>query len=626
MNAGTLISTFGVDLLGMPFVMSLIIALLMRISSVRKHLTSGMLILLYTTALSASAFASTNSPWREIYALMTARLGTAESIMAYVPEFVSPPKEAAEVLIRGAGNATAIPWGQFIPVMVWWFFMFAFFAGISVGLASIFRRQWMDVEMLPYPHITVAYSAIIGAGEVGNPKWAGRWAFILGFIAGLGLELIRAGILFFPWFPDVYSIRINTCGGSVTHWITIPGTTWNYGLSKLTPLYALLLLAPLHSLFSVVFWGIIFQVATAIACTLGYYTGYIDLGFCGKSWCGENTPFTGPPISAFTLVSGSMLGIFVMAIFYERHHIVMTLKMALGTVKDPKIEAEEPMSYRSAWMIFTVSFILMVVHFTLTGISPWTSFVLTLTGVVVWYTIIQPWARVGATIGGSGTMGPFVAKALLWPTEYMLPATSADTSLALFFIYEPVSHLLSSPWGSSVYATVGSYKMAKLMNVHPKNVIKITFTSLITAIFVACIMMILLPGVYGKGVTGCIWVGNIESRINDMWNKPAPGPIIELTPWIGSGFILMVIVSLVRARFLWIPDPYVFIISWAWEASIGGMWMAALICSIIKWLILRIGGSKLYEEKTVPFAGGFMLGTALNTLIAGFGAFIAYPR
>jgi hypothetical protein len=119
MNAGTSISTPGFELLGMPFVMSLVIALLMRIPSAKKYLSAGNLVLLYTTALTASAFANTNSPWREIYALMTARLATAESVMIYVPEFVSPPREAAEVLIRGSGSVAAIPWNQFIPVMTW---------------------------------------------------------------------------------------------------------------------------------------------------------------------------------------------------------------------------------------------------------------------------------------------------------------------------------------------------------------------------------------------------------------------------------------------------------------------------------------------------------------------------
>jgi len=627
MNAGTTISAPGFELLGMPFVMSLVITLFMRIPFTKKYLTAGSLVLLYTAALSASAFANSNSPWREIYALMTAHLATAESVMVYVPEFVSPPREAAEVLIRGVGSVTAVPWDKFIPAMTWWFFMFAFFAGVSVGLASIFRREWIDVEMLPYPQVTVAYSAITGAREVSNPKWTGRVAFILGFMIGLGLELIRASILFFPWLPDIYSIRTNTCGGPVTHWLSFPGMTWHYGFSKLSPLYVLLFLAPLHSLFSIIFWGIVYELASATAYALGYYTGYTDIGFCGKTWCPSNTPQAEPPLAFASLIAGIMLGAFITTIFRERNHIIMTLKMAFGAVKDPKIEAEEPMSYRSAWLMFIASFVLLVILFTSTGMSVWASFVITLTGVVVWFTTSQLWARVGGSNEPGYNFGPFFAKMLLWPpTAYALPVTSADTSLAQFFIYEPVSHCPSNPWCSTFYAAVGPYKMAKMMNVHPRSVVKVSFVSLIVAIFVACIMMILLPAVYGKGVTGCIWAGNIEFRIYDMWHRPAPRPIIEIAPWIVGGFTFMVVMSILHARLLWMPDPLMSIIAWDWVGSLMGAYSAALVAGIVKWLILRIGGSRLYEEKGVPFAGGFMLGVALNALIAGIGAFIAYPR
>ena len=627
MNAGTLISTPGFELLGMPFVISLVIALLMRIRFFKKYLTPGNLVLLYTTALAASAFANTNSPWREIYALMTARLATTENVMVYVPEFVSPPREAAEVLISGVGSVTAVPWNQFIPAMTWWFFMFAFFAGISIGLAGILRRQWMDVEMLPYPQVAVAYSAFTGAEKVGDPKWAGRWPFILGFIIAFAIELVRACVMFFPWFPDVYLVRTDTCGGSLTHWIAPPGIPWHYGFTKLTQVYALLLLAPLHSLFSIVFWGLVYEIASAVACALGYYTGYTDMGFCGRSWCPENTPYADPPLAFGSLVAGVMLGAFVMTIFHERSYIVMTLKMAFGGVKDPKVEAEEPMSYRSAWTIFIVSFALLVALFTSTGMSPWASFVITLTGVVVWFTTSQLWARIGGSNEPGYNFGPAFAKMLLWPpTAYMLPYTSADTTLAQFFIYEPVSHCPSNPWCSAFYAAVGPYKMASLMKVHPRSVAKVSSVSLIVAIFVACIMMVLLPAVYGRGVTGCIWAGDIEGRIIGSWNRPAPHPLIEIAPWIGSGFVFMIVMSLLHARLLWMPDPLMSIIAWDWIGGLHGIWMASIICGIIKWLVLRIGGSRLYEEKTVPFAGGFMLGASLNALIAGIASFILYPR
>ncbi|MBS7612148.1 hypothetical protein KEJ27_08120 [Candidatus Bathyarchaeota archaeon] len=623
MNAGDLIATPGVDLLGIPFTVTLIIGALMYIPSARKYLTTTSLMLLYIVALASSAFANQDSPWREAFEPILGRVGTPEDAIRYVPEFVSPPREAAEALIRGTGSITAIPWGQLLPAIIWRFFTFAFFAGVSVGLISIFRRQWIDVERLAYPQVAIAYNAIIGVGEVRNPKWIGRSVFILGFLIGFGLELIRACIAFFPWFPDVYSWRTATCGPG-THHLLIPGTTWHYGLNKHTPFYALLLLAPLHSLFSVVFWGIIYEVASAAAVTLGYYSGYVDMGHCGKSWCGQNTPYAEPPLAFGSLVVGVTLGVFVMTIFHERQHIIMTLKMAFGGGRGERIEAEEPMSYRVAWMIFIGSFIVGIIVFMVAGMSLWASFIVILTGVVTWFTMSQLWGRIGFSNEPGYNFGPGFAKIFLWPTEYALPVTNTDRILAHTYVYELASHRPSVPWCTTFYTVLGSYKMASLMKVHPRNVVKIASISLIVAMLVACIMNVILPGVYGMGRTTCYTTNNLMGRVNHMWAVPSPRPMVDIAPWVAGGFVFMVVMSLLHVRFLWMPDPVMSIIAWDWIGGLHGTWMASLIVCIVKWLILRIGGSKFYEERAVPFAGGFILGAALNALIAGIGAFVTY--
>lgn len=622
MQIGDLIAAAGVDLLGIPFVVTVFTGIFMQISSVRRRMTVRNLIVLYIIALASSSFSTHTSPWRENFEPIIARVGTDPAVMAHVPEFVSPPREAAEALIYGTGSLTAIPWGQLMPAIIWRFFTFAFFAGISVGLISIFRRQWIDIEMLPYPHVTLAYNAIVGVEEVRNPKWTGRIAFILGFIIGFGLEISRALIAFFPWFPDLYSFRSNTCGPG-THQFTIIGTTWHYGIAKQFPLYALVFLAPLHSLFSVVFWGIVYEIASSIAVALGYYTGYTDMGFCGRSWCGENTPWADPPLAFGCLIAGISLGAFVMTIFHERHHIITTLKIAFGRVEGSKIEANEPMSYRSAWIIFIASFALMTCLFMSAGMSFWASFAVTLTGVVVWFTMSQLWGRVGFSNEPGYDFAPAFVKSLLWPDKYALPVTHTDHVLAHTFVYEECCGPYM-PWGTTFYTVLGSYKMAGLMKVHPRNVVKIASIALIVAMFTACMMNIILPGYYGMGRTHMLTSINLMGRVNDMWSRPSPHPIVEIAPWIAGGFTFMVIMSLLYARFLWLPDPLMAIVAWDWVGSLMGTWSATLVAGIVKWLVLRIGGSRLYEEKAVPFVGGFILGAALNALIAGIGAYVMF--
>lgn len=71
---------------------------------------------------------------------------------------------------------------------------------------------------------------------------------------------------------------------------------------------------------------------------------------------------------------------------------------------------------------------------------------------------------------------------------------------------------------------------------------------------------------------------------------------------------------------------YTLIVAWDWEASLHGVWFVALIDGIVKYIILKIGGSKLYEEKVVPFVGGFILGTALEVLVAAMSFFVFFPQ
>jgi hypothetical protein len=47
---------------------------------------------------------------------------------------------------------------------------------------------------------------------------------------------------------------------------------------------------------------------------------------------------------------------------------------------------------------------------------------------------------------------------------------------------------------------------------------------------------------------------------------------------------------------------------------------------VIKYAVLKIGGSKLYEERVVPIVGGFMLGNIVEVLLASLLSFAVIPR
>jgi len=163
------------------------------------------------------------------------------------------------------------------------------------------------------------------------------------------------------------------------------------------------------------------------------------------------------------------------------------------------------------------------------------------------------------------------------------------------------------------------------MGMRPRNAIVLAALTLTLAAFIACLMNFIIPGIYGFSTTPTMR-GNydLQGRITTFWNAPSPHPLTEVVPWLTTGFVFVVIMKLLQARFLWIPDPTMAIVAWDWVGGLHGTWAAASICAILKWTLLRIGGSKLYSEKVVPLVGGFIPGDALNALIAGTVAFTSF--
>ncbi|MEM1570084.1 MAG: DUF6784 domain-containing protein [Candidatus Bathyarchaeia archaeon] len=83
------------------------------------------------------------------------------------------------------------------------------------------------------------------------------------------------------------------------------------------------------------------------------------------------------------------------------------------------------------------------------------------------------------------------------------------------------------------------------------------------------------------------------------------------------GFIITMVLFLLRARFLWWPiHPVGFIIATSIAPNHMKEWTTFLAAWIAKLLTLRMGGSKAYEKYAIPFVSGGVAGYALANLIA----------
>jgi len=629
-NVSNLIPAFGIELLGGPFIAFLITMLLMRIPLLRRRLTITTLAYLYVTTLGVSYFANTGNPWHVHAGFVVAKASAplSEVYASYVPDFIAYPEDVAKELITGYGSIGAMPWVTLSPRILWHILLLTLFAGVNLGVVSIFRREWIDVERLPFPQVALAHSVLVAVENVEKREWYGRASFILGILFGAVSVIPVSGAALFPWFPDLLMWRSNTCGHG-THWFAPPEIPWHLGIPKWAPLYVFMLLAPLHMLMSILFYTLIMEIALFISFyAFGEYTYMLQAGFCGRNWCSSSI-YQAPPLNFWSITTGAMLGLIVMTIFMQRRHIIETLKLAFGkTSKSQK----EPISYRTSWIIFVTFFILLTAFFIISGFSLWVSVVIPLVGITTWFTMAQLWGRFGFMICPEETLSPAITRLLVWPTITVLPeqVTSIDMAATPIIVEAYIGHQSITGVGGSMYTFLASYKMANLTGVNPRNLLKVAVICLVTSIIVTEIVQVAVIGLVGAskfmgGFNPSVYPYSFGWSFWCFWGRPTALPITQAIPHLVVGFVFMVVMKYLTSRFLWLPDPIGAIIAWDWVNSICGIWLPALVAYVIKTIVLWMGGSKLYEERVVPFVGGFISGTALEILIAALTSYSLFP-
>ena len=85
------------------------------------------------------------------------------------------------------------------------------------------------------------------------------------------------------------------------------------------------------------------------------------------------------------------------------------------------------------------------------------------------------------------------------------------------------------------------------------------------------------------------------------------GPLdVKAIVFMGTGLVFAIFLFLMRLKFLWWPfHPAGYAVSGSW--SMNNIWFCILISWVVKGLLLRQGGLKVYQ-KAIPFFLGLILG------------------
>jgi hypothetical protein len=616
------IAPCGIDFPMASFAFLLVLPLLRKFEYLRKRVDNEMVAYLFIAALCVS-WTGNQMYCTEMETYFSDRIQFPADTMNYIPSTMAPSTAALTPWVTGGAG---VPWGDWAPVILWWSARHIFIVLLMVSLTVILRKSWIDMERIPFQQSIMAYElAKVSMG--GRSKLLQSKAFAVGILLGIVFQLPIFLSYIYPWFPDIYGWRVNTCSTGAYYVPAGSPLLAIIGLSNIQKnpaTYALMFLAPLKVLFSTWVWYIVYLVLIQISWVEGFYTGMDVENGCCRGYSGRDTPLWGPPFKFMALsFAGGFSALAIIYLFLNRTYLAQTLKAAIGKLSPDivqDLERNEALTYRQAWSLFASAFILNILIYAVVGVSPYSAFVLTGGLLILWIGMARLAGLTGINSSESVDHGNTFLRLFVWPQapqpltqDFMLTSAAAQWASQPYY----------PPYGLAIVSSFAGFRFASSSGADNKNVFKVVVLALSVG-FVASFLTI-IPLNYSFGIQRLSWSGFISSTEfrnrtgnPDIWNtRPGTEP---LAPYVLGGFAIVGALYFLSARFVWFPlEPVGFILGTSMlGAGLLGFWMPALVCWIAKTLTLRIGGSKMYEERAVPLASGFVAGYALITVIAVF--------
>jgi hypothetical protein len=525
-----------------------------------------------------------------------------------------PPVSVIQTMLMGNAPTDWITWGPITFVFNLLLISFFFFAS---SIVLIFRRSWLDVERIPFPLSLVGHELIKIMQTDSDGGYAGKRPFsiglLLGFIFVVPIFMNRT----FPWFPDIYGWRsISTCSAWVLPDNSPIGASI-LGLSKISvdPISAcLFFLIPLSTSFNIWFWTLVMYILDQIAFYMGYFTGAPSMGGWPRICCSTGV-VSGPPFYwPIPSLLGGFLALTSTYIYLHRGYVLDTLKAARHF--NAEVEQQgEAMSYRSMYAMLAISAILALASLMILGIDFFAASILTFTtGFITWFAMTMVFGM-GALGCVDGVLWPYGYLRLVWPDPSTAP-TNLDYVMSHFWA-RTGSNQANYVFGNGFYITAQSLKLASLTGASNRNTFLVAAVSWVISVPVLLLTSVWTANLFGtKSLLG---VGNCA--IPDMCQS---GPIGQASRPSGmvyftygaAGFLCVSLLSILHARFIWFPfEPIGFIIATSFGGIEFGVWSVALVAWIAKSIVLRVGGSSLYERIALPIVGGFIVGVALASTL-----------
>ncbi len=493
-----------------------------------------------------------------------------------------------------------IPWMAWMPPLLGWAIFLVPMYTFSICMMVIIRGQWMDREILVYP-LTRLPSEMSRVEEEGAER--GPEAPALG-------PLFRSGGM---WLGFAIPVVFTSLQAINAYYMGFPMIQLSWDTTVMSDQVTLYIVP------SFVAMGFTYLVNTRVSFSVWslslvglFVSGWLALrGYKSPENLGGYG--SGNPLM-YHMGMGALLTMAVIGLWSARAHLAGVFRKAF--TGDPSVDdSKEILSYRLAVILAIVCAIIMLAWLMTIGMQWWVALTFWLVAMLVFYGL----TRIVAEAGLGSVVPPGIASGF---TISKLGASSMSSGsivgLGLQFPY-------SADVRTFVMASAANgLKLTQEIEQKRRRLFVALFGAMVVALVISIGTIIYLSYVY-QGTSLERWYYRDAPAIGLNYAKDMIGnttivdgqEVLQRTGanvqgWVFSivGVAAMALLMFAQRRFLrWPLHPIGLAVVGTW--IMDRLWFSVFIAWLVKTLILKYGGPRLYM-RTIPFFLGLVLGQCVS--------------
>ena len=578
---------------------------LLKILAPRQALHRGELVIIFmmglvgaslaTYGLSGYLVAVIASP----YFYATPENQWAQYLHAHMPSWIAPrPRgHAMQWFFDGLPPGEQIPWAAWLVPLFWWLSLMAVVLFVAFCIIAILRKQWVENEKLLFPLVELPLAMVEGAeGSARRPAFMGDRLFWYGFLIPLFVVLWNTIHYFSPFVPQ---IPIGGFGIYTASSISIARGFPGILVNVYPPIIGFSYLINLDILFSFWFFHLLALIQVGIYGRTGFSIGpsehYSSEYDASMGWQSM----------------GAFIAMVMWGLWTARHHLRNVFRKAWRGNADPLDDSGEMLPYRRAviGLVFGMFYIAAWLH------EAGMSWLVIAVFLPTAFTIYLGTSRIVAEAGLAFARGPMVAQTFV---GFILgsAAIPAQSMAALALSYAGFSEIKNSFMPAFAHCA----KLSEVLQVNRRSVVRAVALAAALAVSIAVPWTIYLGYrygaynfetwifTYGGPLPFDYTVQKMRNPFEVDWNRLG---------FLGVGGAFYSLLNLLRARFAW------------WSLHPIGLTLASsflikmaafslFVGWLCKWIIVRLGGVRLYQRARPFFLGlilGYFSGVAVSIVI-----------